>query len=252
MKLSKIAGVVAVAAANFISAPLWASNFSIPRPFVLYYVDGAKTSFSFIKDSSKFELGAGSHQVVVRFEGAYRDSHETRIVTSEPVVINFNIEDPSVDYSLNFKYPRNFDKAEAYASNPVVTLVTSDGNAVTDAEIFVLPHKPGLQIGRDYLREIADLGKAYQSGNPEDSKVLVANANGATLDTQKTIEIDTSAAQNTASAATATVAAAPQTVKQTVQSKAAPAALENLKKAFRAADPETQKLFKIWIVTGEE
>lgn len=257
MKLSKVAGVIALATTvNMLSANVWASDFLIKRPYVLYYVDGEKTSFSFVKDSSKFNLNEGSHQVVVRFEGAYRDGRETRIVTSEPVVINFYVTDPSVDYTLDFKYPRNYDKANDYVKNPVVTLVKSTGEAVTDAEIFVLPHKPGLQIGRDYLREIAELGKAYKSADPAKNIVTVANANSATVAQQKTFDIDTSNVDpNTLEVATVPVTTSAEVQQLTKASTAANDVanpkLEALKKAYLNADPETQKLFKIWMVTKE-
>ena len=257
MKLSRIAGALSLAAvAGLVSAPVSASSFSIKRPYVLYYIDGAKTSFFFFFYSSKFDLSQGEHQVVVRFEGAFRDGRETRIVTSEPVVINFSIDDPSVDYVLDFKYPRNYDKATEYAANPVVTLLTSDGKAVSDAEIFVLPHKPGLQIGRDYLREIDELGKGFHSENSPNNTVLVANANGATLDTQKTIELekkDVSRVVTEKAKVEPTTVADVEKLNKTSQDarSAVNPKLEKLKKAYLEADPETQKLFKVWMVTRE-
>lgn len=230
-----------------LSSSVFASNLDIKRPYVLYYLDGQKSTSSFLKDSSNLTLTKGNHQVVIRFEGAYRDGKETRIVTSEPIVINFNVDNSDTNYEINFEYPRNYKYATKYVENPTITLQTTSGQPIENAEIFVLPHKDGLQIGRDYLREIQDLGKGYVNPNGEPSKVVVANANAATIDIQKTFSIE----KPTNNIQTKTVSTELSSQNITNKNSITNVELEQLKEIYNKASPDVQKQFKIWIVTGE-
>ncbi|MBQ8707378.1 MAG: DUF2057 domain-containing protein [Succinivibrionaceae bacterium] len=242
--------LAAVAGTVMLSNAVWAGELEIPRPYVLYYLDGGKPS-SVFKTDSTVTLTQGPHQVVVRFEGAYRDAGDTKLISAEPVVINMNVPSDDKNYKLMFKYPRSYAKAKEYVKHPTVYIVDEKGDTV-DAEIFVLPHRDGLQIGRDYLREIKDLGKEYKGvpGTSTEKRVLVDNANAATVASQAKLDItETVAAETAAKPAAASVT--PEQVKSASESlsKQRQAALENLKRIYENADPAVQKEFRVWLVT---
>lgn len=247
MDIKKIATGAAIALGLIVSGSALALDLSIPRPYVVYYLDGGKASSSF-SNTKTLNLSDGPHQVVVRFEGAYRVGGDTKLISSEPIVINFHA-DSNIDKAfLKFDYPRTIPKAEAYVKNPTIAIVDDKGTPI-DAEIFVLPHRDGLQIGRDYLREIKELGKEYKGepGTVTEKKVLVANANAATVDQQKTLDItdDVKASQQTVVVQKVPEASSSQ--QKTVKSGSA--TLSKLQELYNNADEETQKAFRIWLVT---
>lgn len=226
-----------------------AGNLEIGRPYVLYYLDGGKPGSVFKTDSSVY-LSKGAHQVVIRFEGAYRDAGDTKLISSEPVVINMQVPSEETNYKLKFKYPRSYAKAQEYVKHPTV-YIEDDSGATVDAEIFVLPHRDGLQIGRDYLREIKDLGKEYKGdpGSGHEKRVLVDNANAATVATQAKLDITETVASETA--AKPVPAVTREEVKNAAEtmSKSRQQALDRLKKMYEDADPTVQKEFRVWLVT---
>ncbi len=247
MKL-KVRDLIALAAVAASSAAA-GGELEIARPYVLYYLDGDKPASVFRTDSS-VTLTQGPHQVVIRFEGAYRDAGDTRLISSEPVVINLDVPSDDKKYQLQFKYPRTYAKAQEYVKHPTV-YITDETGATVDAEIFVLPHRDGLQIGRDYLREIKELGKEYKGipGTPSEKRVLVENANAATVAQQAQLDItDSVAAENRRSVPTSVT---PEDVRSASESmsKNRQKALTRLKKAYEEADPAVQKEFRIWLVT---
>jgi uncharacterized protein YccT (UPF0319 family) len=241
--------LAALAGGILLSGSAFAGNLEIGRPYVLYYLDGGKPGSVFKTDSSVF-LSKGAHQVVIRFEGAYRDAGDTKLISSEPVVINMQVPSDETNYKLMFKYPRSYAKAQEYVKHPTVYIV-DDSGATVDAEIFVLPHRDGLQIGRDYLREIKELGKEYK-GDPEngtEKRVLVDNANAATVGTQAKLDITDSVVSD--SAAKPAPAVTREEVKSAAESlnKSRQQTLERLKKMYEEADPNVQKEFRVWLVT---
>ncbi len=231
-----------------------ALDLSIPRPYVVYYLDGGKASTSF-SSTNTLNLVEGPHQVVVRFEGAYRDGGDTKLISSEPIVINFNADDKVSKATLKFEYPRTIAKAEKYVKNPTISIVDANDQPL-DAEIFVLPHRDGLQIGRDYLKEIKELGKEYKGtpGTVTEKRVLVANANAATINDQKTLDLTDDV--NAATTKTVVIVEKPEAVTTDLQNtnknevnKSNAATLSKLQELYNAADPETQKAFRVWLVT---
>ncbi len=250
MKFSLKNSFSALMASLLLSSSAMAGDMEITRPYVLYYLDGGKPSSVFKTDSS-FHLSKGPHQVVIRFEGAYRDGGDTRLISSEPVVINIDVPSEEKNYKVKFKYPRSYAKAQEYVKHPTVYIV-DENEQVVDAEIFVLPPRDGLQIGRDYLREIKDLGKEYKGvpGTATEKRVLVDNANAATIEQQSQLDITESVAE--ASKATpAPVVVTKEEVKTATEnlSKSREAALNRLKKMYEDADPAVQKEFRVWLVT---
>lgn len=223
-----------------------ATNLNIPRPYVLYYVDGNKASTSF-SGTNTLNLIDGPHQVVVRFEGAYRDGGDTKLISSEPIVINFNANAKTSEAFLKFNYPRTISKAEVYVKHPTISIEDANGQPI-DAEIFVLPHKDGLQIGRDYLREIKDLGKEYKGvpGTATEKRVIVANANAATADKQATLDLtdDIADTQNNK-----INEEAKKVTTDKVTNKINNATLSKLQALYENADEETQRAFRVWLVT---
>ena len=101
-------------------------------------------------------------------------------------------------------------------------LVDKNTKAMKKADIFELPKKEGLQIGRDYQEELLALGKAFQQPIiNEDGSISV---NGTT---QK------------ANDSTAVVG------NKNLQS------LEMLKYWYNRADPQARKAFQHWIITQQ-
>lgn len=230
----------AAAAGIFASGAAFAdATFQLERPYVFQYLDGGKMPGSFFSSSSEITLAPGPHQVVIRFEGGYRESGDTRIVTSEPVVINLNVSENDKLFKIDFVYPRNYKKAQEYVKKPIIGIKDAQGQTV-DAEIFVLPHRDGLQLGRDYLREIKDLGKEFKKADGSSNSVELVNVNSATADEQATIVVEKKAEEQVSAAAKS----------ETAKEIGADAdKLKQLKELYNSMDKDTKKAFRIWVVS---
>jgi uncharacterized protein YccT (UPF0319 family) len=90
------------------------------------------------------------------------------------------------------------------------------------ADIFELPKKEGLQIGRDYQEELLALGKAFQ---------------------QPVINDDGSVSVNGKSQ--------PMNMKDAVSGSKNLQSLEMLKYWYNRADPQARKAFQHWIITQQ-
>lgn len=195
-----------------------AATLEIPQPYTLQLVDGQSAMTSTLTSDRKLNLTAGEHQVVVQFEGTFRDQADNRLIRGEPVVINLNLQETD-NLAIKFTYPRNYDAAERYLATQPLTIVKQPGGEAAKVDFFVLPKKEGLQIGRDYQQELIEMGKAFrQTSMPAVSA-------------------------QTAAAAVQQSGSAP--VDKNVQT------LEMLKYWYNHADVQTRKDFQHWIISQQ-
>lgn len=196
-----------------------AATLEIPQPYTLQLLDGQSANTSMLTSDRKLNLSAGEHQVVVQFEGTFRDQSDNRLIRVEPVVINLNLKDTDA-LALRFTYPRNFDAAERYLATQPLTIVEQPAGTPAKVDFFVLPKKEGLQIGRDYQQELTAMGKAFR---------------------QTSMPIAT--AETAAAAVQEKVGSGP--VDKNVQT------LEMLKYWYNQADVQTRKDFQHWIISQQ-
>ncbi|MDD2841498.1 MAG: DUF2057 domain-containing protein [Tolumonas sp.] len=199
------------------TAVLADTTVTIPRPYATYLVDGK----SYKENDADIKLSAGEHQLVIRFEGNYSSHRSIELVSGEPLVINFKTDGQE---HLTFDLPllKEVPQAKAFLKTQKLQLVDRNSKAVKSADIFELPKKEGLQIGRDYQEELLALGKAFQ---------------------QPVINEDGSISANGAAAQVANGAVV--TGNKNLQS------LEMLKYWYNRADPQARKAFQHWIITQQ-
>lgn len=204
------------------SQALFAANGSlqIPRPYVVHLLDGAPLKQHLPSRTRELSLSPGPHQLVLRFEGSYSGRGESRLISGEPLVINFRAADNGA-LSLDFTYPRSYAEAERFLERQSVRLLNLNTRRAWPAEIFVMPKKEGLQIGRNYQAELVALGKAF--GQPSQALPL--------------------ASARPRPRSEAVPATNPPLNDNNAQ------ALEMLKYWYNRADPQTRKAFQHWIIS---
>lgn len=212
--LSRSLGVLAL----FICASTWANTVvTVPRPYTTYLVDGK----SYKANDADIKLPAGEHQLVIRFEGNYSKKESIDLISGEPLVVNFKT-DGHEQLTFNLPKLRESQQAKAFLKNQNLQLITSDSKTVKAADIFELPKKEGLQIGRDYQEELLTLGKAYQQPVIDDDGSISINGKTQKIDAKDAVSGD-----------------------KNLQS------LEMLKYWYNRADPQTRKAFQHWVVSQQ-
>ena len=193
------------------------TTLNVPRPYSVYLVDG--------KDHKGFghtlQFAEGDHQVVIRFEGNFSTSKDIHLVNAEPLVVNFKTNGQE---QLTFDIPvlRDAVQAKQFVKTQNVHLIDEQTKAAKDADIFVMPKKEGVQIGRNYQDELLELGKAYhQPIFHEDGTISAGDGtqitnNSANVSDNKQIQT-----------------------------------LEMLKYWYNRADPQTRKTFQYWIISQQ-
>ncbi len=203
----------------------FSATFEIPRPYVLLLLDGQPAKSSMVNSKQQVTLDAGQHQLVLQFEGSFRDHSESRLIRGEPVVFNLKAQADD-QLSIQFTYPRNFQEAERYLKQQELKVINHNGQPANQVDYFVLPTKEGLQIGRDYQQELTDMGKAFQQ---------------TSMPTQATVAAATAAATvqpANGQAGSVPVAKSEQT-------------LEMLKYWYNQADSKTRKDFQHWVISQQ-
>ncbi len=190
---------------------------AVPRPYATYLVDGK----SYKGNGSDIRLAAGEHQLVIRFEGNYSKRDSIDIVSGEPLVVNFKTDGKE---QLTFDLPllRESIQAKNFLKDQKLHLIDKNTKAVKDADIFQLPKKEGLQIGRDYQEELLALGKAFQQPVINEDGTISVNGQAQKADLTNTV----SGSKNLQ-------------------------ALEMLKYWYNRADPQTRKAFQHWVITQQ-
>jgi uncharacterized protein YccT (UPF0319 family) len=212
--LARSLGVVTL----FVCASTWANTVvTVPRPYTTYLVDGK----SFKANDADIQLSAGEHQLVIRFEGNYSKKDSIDLVSGEPLVVNFKTDGKE---QLTFDLPklRESQQAKAFLKDQKLQLITTNSKAVKTANIFQLPKKEGLQIGRDYQEELLALGKAYQQPVINDDGSISINGKTQKIDAKDTVSGD-----------------------KNLQS------FEMLKYWYNRADPQARKAFQHWVISQQ-
>lgn len=189
----------------------------VPRPYATYLVDGK----SYKGNSSEINLAAGAHQLVIRFEGNFSKRESIDMVSGEPLVVNFKTNG---DETLTFDLPvmRESYMAKNFLKKQDLHLIDKNTKAIKEADIFELPKKEGLQIGRDYQEELLALGKAFQQPVINEDGSISVDGKIQTIDMKNAV----SGGKNLQS-------------------------LEMLKYWYNRADPQARKAFQHWIITQQ-
>lgn len=202
----------------------YAATIEIPRPYVVYLQDGKSATSSVLNAERKINLSAGAHQLVIRFDGSFKDQSETRLVSGEPVVINLDLKGDEA-LAIKFTYPRNYRAAEQFIAQQKLTFIDTKSGATVNVDHFVMPKKEGLQIGRDYQTELQAMGKGFQQVPTELTVATTAAVAAAAVPDAK--------------------GSAQGAVDKNVQT------LEMLKYWYTRADAETRKNFQHWMISQQ-
>ena len=181
-------------------------------------IDGQSINPKLLDKTSTFPLTAGKHQLVIAFEGNFSNRSDIKLVTAEPLVLNFTATD-NQKLVLDYKKPRNETEAKQFVKDQQVALKDKVTGQQVSSEKFVMPKVEGFQLTRDYQQELINMGKAFNQPT--------------------TVAVSTAAVM---AAASAPVAAAPS------KAQSNPQALTQLQNWYNKADAETRKAFQIWVI----
>ncbi|HHQ4559244.1 MULTISPECIES: YccT family protein [Aeromonas] len=216
MKLTVL--VPALAGLLWAGSALADAQLEVTNPYVVQLIDGQSINPKLLDKTNTFPLKAGKHQLVVAFEGNFSSRSDIKLVTAEPLVINFTAAD-NQKLVLDYKKPRNEAEAKQFVKEQKVALKDKSSNQVVASEQFVLPKVEGFQLTRDYQQELLNMGKAFnQPATVAVSTAAVMAANSAP------VQVAPSKAQSN------------------------PEALTQLQNWYNKADAETRKAFQIWVI----
>ena len=216
MKLTVL--VPALAGLLWAGSALADAQLEVNNPYVVQLIDGQSINPKLLDKTSTYPIKAGKHQLVVAFEGNYSSRSDTKLVTAEPLVINFTAAD-NQQLFLDFKKPRKEEEARLFIKDQNVVLRDKVSGQVVESEQFVMPTVGGFQLTRDYQQELLKMGKAFNQ--------------------PKTVSVSTAAVM---AAASAPVEVAPS------KAMSNPEALTQLQSWYNKADAETRKAFQIWVI----
>ena len=216
MKLTVL--VPALAGLLWAGSALADAQLEVTTPYVVQLIDGQSINPKLLDKTSTFPLSAGKHQLVVAFEGNYSSRNEIKLVTAEPLVLNFTAAD-NQQLVLDYKKPRNEAEAKLFVKDQKVVLKDKVSGQQVSSELFVMPKVEGFQLTRDYQQELINMGKAFNQ--------------------PKTVAVSSAAVM---AAASAPVQVAPS------KAQSNPEALTQLQNWYNKADAETRKAFQIWVI----
>ncbi|ANB52010.1 hypothetical protein WM43_04715 [Aeromonas veronii] len=216
MKLTVL--VPALAGLLWAGSALADAQLEVTTPYVVQLIDGQSINPKLLDKTSTFPLSAGKHQLVVAFEGNYSSRNEIKLVTAEPLVLNFTAAD-NQQLVLDYKKPRNEAEAKQFVKEQKVTLKDKVSGQQVSSEQFVMPKVEGFQLTRDYQQELINMGKAFNQ--------------------PKAVAVSSAAVM---AAASAPVQVAPS------KAQSNPEALTQLQNWYNKADAETRKAFQIWVI----
>ncbi|TNI12948.1 DUF2057 domain-containing protein [Aeromonas veronii] len=216
MKLTVL--IPALAGLLWAGSALADAQLEVTNPYVVQLIDGQSINPKLLDKTSTFPLSAGKHQLVVAFEGNYSSRNEIKLVTAEPLVLNFTAAD-NQQLVLDYKKPRNEAEAKQFVKEQKVALKDKVTGQQVSSEQFVMPKVEGFQLTRDYQQELINMGKAFNQ--------------------PKTVAVSTAAVM---AAASAPVQVAPS------KAQSNPEALTQLQNWYNKADAETRKAFQIWVI----
>ncbi|BBR39055.1 DUF2057 domain-containing protein [Aeromonas veronii] len=216
MKLTVL--VPALAGLLWAGSALANAQLEVSNPYVVQLIDGQSINPKLLDKTNTFPLSAGKHQLVIAFEGNFSNRSEIKLVTAEPLVLNFTAAD-NQKLVLDYKKPRNEAEAKQFVKDQKVALKDKVSGQQVSSEQFVMPKVEGFQLTRDYQQELINMGKAFNQ--------------------PKTVAVSSAAVM---AAASAPVVAAPS------KAQSNPEALTQLQNWYNKADAETRKAFQIWVI----
>ncbi|AXV18914.1 MULTISPECIES: YccT family protein [Aeromonas] len=216
MKLTVL--VPALAGLLWAGSALADAQLEVSTPYVVQLIDGQSINPKLLDKTSTFPLSAGKHQLVVAFEGNYSSRSDIKLVTAEPLVLNFTAAD-NQQLVLDYKKPRNEAEAKQFVKDQKVALKDKVSGQQVSSEQFVMPKVEGFQLTRDYQQELINMGKAFNQ--------------------PKAVAVSSAAVM---AAASAPVQVAPS------KAQSNPEALTQLQNWYNKADAETRKAFQIWVI----
>ncbi|HDX8361304.1 TPA: DUF2057 domain-containing protein [Aeromonas veronii] len=216
MKLTVL--VPALAGLLWAGSALADAQLEVTTPYVVQLLDGQSINPKLLDKTSTFPLSAGKHQLVVAFEGNYSSRSDIKLVTAEPLVLNFTAAD-NQQLVLDYKKPRNEAEAKQFVKDQKVALKDKVSGQQVSSEQFVMPKVEGFQLTRDYQQELINMGKAFNQ--------------------PKAVAVSSAAVM---AAASAPVQVAPS------KAQSNPEALTQLQNWYNKADAETRKAFQIWVI----
>ncbi|MFM5845576.1 DUF2057 family protein [Aeromonas veronii] len=216
MKLTVL--VPALAGLLWAGSALADAQLEVTNPYVVQLIDGQSINPKLLDKTSIFPLSVGKHQLVVAFEGNYSSRSDIKLVTAEPLVLNFTAAD-NQQLVLDYKKPRNEAEAKQFVKDQKVVLKDKVTGQQVSSEQFVMPKVEGFQLTRDYQQELINMGKAFNQ--------------------PKAVAVSSAAVM---AAASAPVQVAPS------KAQSNPEALTQLQNWYNKADAETRKAFQIWVI----
>ncbi|WP_421335196.1 DUF2057 family protein [Aeromonas veronii] len=216
MKLTVL--VPALAGLLWAGSALADAQLEVTTPYVVQLIDGQSINPKLLDKTSTFPLSAGKHQLVVAFEGNYSSRNEIKLVTAEPLVLNFTAAD-NQQLVLDYKKPRNEAEAKQFVKDQKVALKDKVSGQQVSSEQFVMPKVEGFQLTRDYQQELINMGKAFNQ-----PKAVAVSSAAVMAATSAPVQVAPSKAQSN------------------------PEALTQLQNWYNKADAETRKAFQIWVI----
>ncbi len=155
MKLIKpLTCALALAMSSMASADV---TVSVPDNVSVLAANGktVELSGSFLASEKTLTLPDGVNQIVFRYSPYFNQGNDRVGVDSDAIVARFSAADAELTFQLP-KY-RNIRDAENSIKNLDWKLVDASGNALNVKQDKLI--KPGLQLGRDYVREVEDYNR---------------------------------------------------------------------------------------------
>ena len=144
MKHTLVLAVIFTAAC---SLPAYAKlTLTLPKSAQLLVVNGVE-----MEDETSLVLHDGNNQIVFKYNTSFRQQGEQRRFSSEAVILTFNGRDSA--YKLSLPRLRSDSDADKFNQLAELTLIDDAGVEVEYTSDLLL--KAGLQLGRDYDKEIA-------------------------------------------------------------------------------------------------
>ncbi|MGR5238794.1 DUF2057 domain-containing protein [Vibrio alfacsensis] len=131
---------------------------NVPDDVAILAANGEKVKVSggFFASEKSVTLPDGVNQVVFRYSPFFSQGNDRVSVESDVIIARFDANNAELTFQLP-EY-RNLREAEVKIKDMDWKLVDTSGNAIAVEQDKLI--KPGMQIGRDYVRETDDYNRA--------------------------------------------------------------------------------------------
>ena len=162
---------------------------NLPHQSYLIAINGEKA-----QGNKRIVLPNGINQIALRYEGEYKENNYYRPFQSNIIVLKFSGKDDH--YNLNFPYLLNKEEADLFNRSPTLTLTDKQQEPVSFSQGLLL--KAGLQIGRDYIEELAQYNQANHAASMPAKRLLTADTknSGVNFNGRPTIKVTQATGSN--------------------------------------------------------